>query len=81
MRGALCRASKGNSAALSTVTAQADRHAADVAPVIEAIRGEGVVTLNQIAKALNERGIKTPRDGAWYAKSVSNLLARIDVAN
>src|SRR5215471_13361189 len=29
-----------------------------------------------LADALNARGISTPRGGRWYAKSVSNLLAR-----
>ena len=33
-------------------------------------------SLHQIADALNARGIATPRGGRWYAKSVSNALAR-----
>jgi hypothetical protein len=36
----------------------------------------GAASLHQIADALNARGISTPRGGKWYAKSVSNLLAR-----
>jgi DNA invertase Pin-like site-specific DNA recombinase len=32
--------------------------------------------LHQIAAALNARGISTARGGQWYAKSVSNVLAR-----
>jgi Recombinase len=32
--------------------------------------------LHQIAAALNACGISTPRGGQWYAKSVSNVLAR-----
>jgi hypothetical protein len=35
-----------------------------------------VASLHQIAEALNARGITTPRGGQWYAKSVSNVLAR-----
>jgi Recombinase len=31
---------------------------------------------HQIADALNARGISTPHGGVWYAKSVSNVLAR-----
>jgi hypothetical protein len=33
-------------------------------------------SLQQIADALNARGIATARGGRWYAKSVSNVLAR-----
>jgi Recombinase len=33
-------------------------------------------SLHQIAYALNARGIATVRGGRWYAKSVSNVLAR-----
>jgi ABC transporter substrate binding protein/Recombinase len=36
----------------------------------------GATSLHQIADALNARGIRMPRGGQWYAKSVSNLLAR-----
>ena len=46
------------------------------APVIREIQWAGVRSLHQIADALNARGISTPRGGKWYAKSVSNLLAR-----
>jgi hypothetical protein len=41
------------------------------------MRREGVVSLERIAEALNERGMQTTRGGAWYASSVSNLLARL----
>jgi DNA invertase Pin-like site-specific DNA recombinase len=56
--------------------ASADAYAANVLPVIREIRRAGATSLHQIAKALNSRGITTPRGGQWYAKSVSNVLAR-----
>jgi hypothetical protein len=34
------------------------------------------LSLHHIADARNGRGFSTPRGGAWYAKSVSNVLAR-----
>jgi DNA invertase Pin-like site-specific DNA recombinase len=55
--------------------ANADHHAANVLPVIREIQRSGA-SLHQIADALNARGIGTPRGGRWYAKSVSNVLAR-----
>jgi DNA invertase Pin-like site-specific DNA recombinase len=54
----------------------ADRHAANVIPVIREVRKAGAVTLRDIAEALNARGVSTPRGGQWYAASVRNVLAR-----
>jgi DNA invertase Pin-like site-specific DNA recombinase len=62
--------------AVASIKAIADRHAANVLPVIREIQRAGGTSLHQIADALNARGISTPRGGRWYAKSVSNVLAR-----
>jgi Recombinase len=63
------------SAAVS-IKALADHHAANVLPLIREIQRAGATSLHQIADALNARGISTPRGGRWYAKSISNVLAR-----
>jgi DNA invertase Pin-like site-specific DNA recombinase len=55
--------------------ANADQRAANVLPIIRDIQRSGA-SLHQVAEALNARGISTPRGGRWYAKSVSNVLAR-----
>jgi Recombinase len=47
-----------------------------VGEIIMGLRRAGATSLHQIAEALNARGITTPRGGKWYAKSVSNVLAR-----
>jgi len=58
--------------------AAAMARAADLRPVIEEIRGEGVVSLGGIAKALNQRGVPTSRGaGAWSAVQVSRVLERL----
>jgi hypothetical protein len=57
--------------------ASADRFAANVRPIIDKIRGAGVVSLHGIAAELNERQIKTERGGLWHATTVRNVLARI----
>jgi DNA invertase Pin-like site-specific DNA recombinase len=62
--------------AVASLRALADRHAANVLPVIREIQKAGATSLHQIADALNARGISTPRGARWYAKSVSNALAR-----
>jgi DNA invertase Pin-like site-specific DNA recombinase len=62
--------------AAASIKAVADSHAANVLPIIREIQRTGATSLHQIAAALNARGIPTPRGGHWYAKSVSNVLAR-----
>jgi DNA invertase Pin-like site-specific DNA recombinase len=74
---ALKRADKGNSAAVSAIKAGADSHAENLGPVIDSLKAEGITSLGGIAKALNERSMKTPRGGIWHKTSVSNLLARL----
>jgi Recombinase len=62
--------------AVETVTAEADRFAANVLPIIREAQRAGAKTLREIASALNARGIPTARGGQWHAKSVSNVLGR-----
>ncbi len=54
---------------------KADRHAANVLPIIRQIAVDGA-SLRQIADELNTRGIKTARGGLWYAGTVRNIIAR-----
>jgi DNA invertase Pin-like site-specific DNA recombinase len=63
-------------AATASLRALADRNAENVLPIIREVQRTGAASLHQIADALNARGISTPRGGRWYAKSVSNVLAR-----
>lgn len=62
--------------ALKAVEASADRHAANVVPVIREVQKTGASTLREIATALNARGVSTPRGGRWHASSVKNALER-----
>lgn len=59
---------------------KARRRASDVLPIVTAIRAEigPDASLGAIAKALTERGVKTPsgRGVEWSAVQVSRLLAR-----
>ena len=56
--------------------AAADRHAANVLPVIDEIRRGGAASLRQVAAALTARGVRTPRGGAWTAAAVKNVVDR-----
>lgn len=59
---------------------KAEGRAADILPLVSTIRSEigHDASLGAIARALTERGVKTPsgRAGAWSAVQVSRLLAR-----
>jgi DNA invertase Pin-like site-specific DNA recombinase len=54
----------------------ADAFAINVLPIVRQLRATGVTDLRNLAKALNERGIRTVRGGAWHHSTVRNLLAR-----
>jgi DNA invertase Pin-like site-specific DNA recombinase len=54
----------------------ADRFAANVLPTIDSIRASGVSGHAAIAEALNNRGVRTARGGAWHATTVQRLLTR-----
>jgi Recombinase len=54
----------------------ADAFAANVLPIVRQIQAVGVTTFRAIAAALNDRGVRTARGGAWHDSTVRNLLAR-----
>jgi DNA invertase Pin-like site-specific DNA recombinase len=77
----LRRAAKGNSAAVGALKAAADSHAANLRPVVQDLRAQGITSLPAIASALNELQMQTPRGGRWHPSSVRNLLARLGADN
>jgi DNA invertase Pin-like site-specific DNA recombinase len=62
--------------AVKAIEANADRHAANVMPIIKEIQRAGAKTLRAVADALNARGVPTARGGRWAAMTVSNILGR-----
>jgi DNA invertase Pin-like site-specific DNA recombinase len=54
---------------------KADQHAGNVLPIIRQIASRGM-SLRQIARELNARGLKTARGGLWYAATVRNVMLR-----
>lgn len=69
---------KGNKASAKVRSENAQRFAADLVPVIEAIKAEGAVSLRQIAEALNQRGIPTARGGEWSPVQVMRVTEHAD---
>jgi DNA invertase Pin-like site-specific DNA recombinase len=55
-------------------TADAEKRAADLLPLIESIKAEGATSLRQIAARLNERNIPAPRGGEWGAVQIRRAL-------
>ena len=74
---ALRRAGKGGAALRAAVSANADAHARDLAPVIADIRAGGATSLRAIAGELNARGMQTRRGGRWHVSNTGNLLERL----
>jgi DNA invertase Pin-like site-specific DNA recombinase len=59
-----------------SLVADADRFAANVAPVIQSLRASGVTDLRGLAAALNARGVRTARGGRWHVSVVRNVMRR-----
>lgn len=74
---ALRRAGRGNVAAVAALKAGANDHAANLATTIAHLKAQGLTSLRDLAGALNDADILTPRGGKWHPTSVKNLLARI----
>ncbi|ESY78274.1 hypothetical protein X739_31845 [Mesorhizobium sp. LNHC220B00] len=55
---------------------EADRFAQGVLPIIVSIQRSGITSLRGLAIALNNRGVRTARNGQWQGSNVRNLLAR-----
>jgi DNA invertase Pin-like site-specific DNA recombinase len=60
----------------AALVCSADEFAADLAPVVNAIRASGALTLASMAIELNRRGIRSARGGEWHRSSVANLMNR-----
>jgi DNA invertase Pin-like site-specific DNA recombinase len=70
------RAAEAAARAHAANRAVADQFAANVLPILREIQASGLTTLRDIAGALNARGIRTARGGAWHSSTVRNLLLR-----
>lgn len=71
-----CDNSKSLALAHAASKVQADERAAEVAPIVCALRKRGV-TLAEIAQTLNKSGHITPRGKRWTPKAVSRVIKRI----
>ncbi len=56
--------------------ANADRHAANVLPIIREAQKNGARSLREIAEVLTARAVPTRKGGKWHATSVKTVLER-----
>jgi DNA invertase Pin-like site-specific DNA recombinase len=71
---------KGRAIALQVRQQRAAKRAADLLPIIEVIREQGALSLQDIANGLNERNIPTARGGTWQPVQVMRVLQRVSLA-
>jgi DNA invertase Pin-like site-specific DNA recombinase len=74
---ALRRAGKGGAPLRQAIARNADRHAQDLAPVVEDIRAGGAVSLRAITEELNGRGMLTRRGGRWHVSTVTTCSSAL----
>jgi hypothetical protein len=69
---------KARAASIKARKARASARAAEVAPIIAGLWAAGVTSVGDIAKALKERGVRTPTGKLnWHSVQVKLLLARL----
>lgn len=78
MRLGLITSGKGRINSAQATEQAADARADALAPTIRDLRTAGFVSINAIARGLNEREIPTARCGKWHRTSVSRLLHRLE---
>jgi DNA invertase Pin-like site-specific DNA recombinase len=78
-KGAAAFGERRGAGAAEARIAKADKRAKGLRDTIASIEAEGIVSANGIARRLNERGIATPREGKWSARSVLNVQGRLRI--
>jgi DNA invertase Pin-like site-specific DNA recombinase len=69
------QAEAGAAASATTRRQQIQKRNADIIPVIEELRGQGVTKLRDIAERLNALGYVAPWRGVWHPNTVRRLIA------
>ncbi len=69
---------RGNREAVQAVSQEAQERAQMIAGILEELKAEGITSANAMARALNDRHIATARGGRWTARSVLNVLQRLE---
>jgi DNA invertase Pin-like site-specific DNA recombinase len=67
----------GQRQAVAAVKENARERARDLVAEIEAVKDAGAISLCAAARALNERGVPSPRGGRWQAITVQRVLNHV----
>jgi DNA invertase Pin-like site-specific DNA recombinase len=71
----------GNQRAIVAVKANAEQRAENLRVIMDDLRSQGITSVRVIAAELNERGILTPRGGAWHPTSAARLVSRLETVD
>lgn len=80
-KGALSLRGRGNLHAVMTLKEKADQIAIRLRNVVADLKSVGIRSCSDIAEALNDRSILSPRGSRWHPTSVRRLIERIDRLN
>lgn len=72
---------KGTRVSAESRRAIARQRAEDLAPIVAELQSEGAVSLHDLARGLNKRGIPTARGGVWTATQVHRLITLLGGAS
>jgi hypothetical protein len=61
----------------AALQARADAFARSLAGTLAELEREGITSSRALAKALNERGVATPRSALWSTRTVIDLRRRL----
>jgi hypothetical protein len=64
---------------VASIKSKAQGRAENLRAIIGDLKVQGIVSIREIADALNTRGILTPRGGQWHATSAARVLERLKV--
>jgi DNA invertase Pin-like site-specific DNA recombinase len=68
----------GNAAAVTAVKENAAQRAEILRSIVDDLRARGIISIRALSTELNERGVLTPRGGAWHPTSAARLLSRLE---
>lgn len=67
----------GNAEAVEAIKSKAAQRAADLAGIVNQMKGRGITSVRSIAEELNAQGIPAPRGDVWHPTAVVRLLGRM----
>ncbi len=71
------RGARSCAAAVEARRRKADARAAELAPIVAALWAGGITSWDDVAKALNARGVSAAGRGMWEPREVRRVMERL----